>query len=185
MPRKTKIIFITVFVIVGLIVLGLYLWGGKKDDTSGGATPLSQIFNPFGTGNPTTNNEEVDVTDQTTNPTPGEISRFYKITDFAVAGATFLEDTRPIFYPENEPASEPEVITTVISADTKEGRKEIQIFLNKELSLEKPLVVDGSFGKLATEAIKEFQKLKGLPVTGKVDAETAPYFTKTVIPTIS
>ena len=158
MSKKTIIIFITVFIIVGAIVFGVISLLNKNPSSSGGTTtPWYQSFNPFGTSTPSP--EPIDQ--GTTNPgaeTIKENSKFFQITDFAVAGATFLEDTRPIIYPDNEPA--PESVTTIINANTKEGRKDIQIFLNKELSLKKPLVVDGSFGKLATQAIKDFQKYR-------------------------
>jgi len=180
MPKKTIIIFITVFIIVGLIVLALYLRSNKnKTDAVDKTTSWYQNFNPFGTSTKTPD-------DGTTNPvteipTTGEIiketSRFYQITDFAVAGATFLEDTRPIINTDTNP--QPEQIKTIISTDTKEGRKEIQTILNETLSLKPSLVIDGSFGKLAIQAIKDFQKLNSLTITGKIDAETAPYFTKT------
>jgi len=180
MPKKTIIIFITVFVIVGLIVLGLYLRSNKnKNVTTDTTTPWYQNFNPFGTDTKTpdggTTNPAIEI------PTTGgiieETSRFYQITYFAVAGATFLEDTRPIINIEANP--QPEQIKTIISAETKEGRKEIQSILNETLSLKPPLVIDGSFGKLAIQAIKDFQKLNNIAITGEIDVITAPYFTKT------
>lgn len=182
MPKKTKIIFISVFIIVGAIVFGVISLLNKKNNTpTDETTPWYQSFNPFGTSTPSP--EPIDQ--GTTNQGGGivkENSKFSQITDFAIAGATFLEDTRPIIYPGNENIPAPEPVTTIISADTKEGRKEIQIFLNKELSLKKPLVVDGVFGKSVTSAIKEFQKLNNLTITGKVDLDTAPFFIKTTTP---
>ena len=186
MPKKTKIIFITVFIIVGLIVLGLYLRSNKKQPTAVGVTtPWYQSFNPFGTN---TKTPDIGTTNPITEvPTTGEItketSRFYQITDFAVAGATFLEDTRPIVNTNTDASVQPQQIKTIIPADTLAGRKEIQTILNDALSLKPPLVVDGSFGSKATQAIKDFQKLNNLAVTGKVDIATAPYFTKTTKPT--
>ncbi|MFA5773501.1 MAG: peptidoglycan-binding domain-containing protein [Candidatus Paceibacterota bacterium] len=179
MSKKTIIIFISVFAIVGAIIFGVIsLINKKNSNTTDNTTPWYQSFNPFGTGTQDTNNTGEQSTDtEGQGTTETKTSRFYQITDFAIAGATFLEDTRPIFY--NETTPEPEPIKTVINADTKEGRKEIQIFLNKALSLTPPLVVDGSFGKLAIQAIKDFQELNGLTITGKIDTETAPFFTKT------
>lgn len=185
MPKKTIIIFITVFIIVGAIILGVYSLLNKKDNTTtDNTTPWYQTFNPFGAGDSTTNNNTNTGDNQ---PTPTETqtpsSKFYQITDFAIAGATFLEDTRPIVNTSAEKTIQPEQIKTIISGDTKEGRKEIQAILNETLSLNPPLVVDGSFGKLATAAIKDFQKLNNLTITGTVDTETAPYFTKTTTAT--
>jgi hypothetical protein len=89
-----------------------------------------------------------------------------------------LEDVRPIAGIEAD-VNQPTEIKTIISAETKEGRKEIQQFLNKELSLSPPLVVDGVFGKKVTKAIEDFQKQNNLTITGKIDTLTSPYFTKT------
>jgi len=182
MPKKTIIIFITVFAIAGLIVLGLYFLSKKgptvtEEDTS----PWYQSFNPFGTQSGTTNNNINPNIPNDPNQEPGtpsvQTSKFYQITDFAVAGATFLEDIRPVVVDPNTP--EPKQVTVLVSADTKEGRKEIQTILNTTLSPKLPLTVDGNFGKLTTQAIKDFQKLKNLTITGKIDADTAPLFTKT------
>lgn len=183
MPKKTKIIFISVFIITGIIILGVYFWLTRNKITNQTAsTPWYQSFNPFGGGgSSTTNNSGVDANG---NPLNGagiagtQTSRFYQITDFAIAGATFLEDTRPI--ETNTPVAQaPTKIKTIISADTVIGRKEIQTILNKTLSLKTPLVVDGIFGKPSTAAIIAFQKLNNIPTTGKIDTLTAPYFTKT------
>lgn len=182
MPRKTIIIFITTFIIVGIIILGIYFWINKKDNaTPDTTTPWYQGFNPFGAGdntntNPTDPNNNTDQNDTGDN-TPTFTSKFTQITDFAISGATFLEDTRLVA--NNNPTT-PSEIKTTINPDTKEGRKEIQNILNQTLSLNPPLVVDGNFGKKAVQAIKDFQELKSIPVTGIIDADTAPHFTKTV-----
>jgi hypothetical protein len=182
MPRKTIIIFISVFVIVGAIVLVFSLLSKKDssvDETA--STPWYQSFNPFGGSSKTdeiTGGETINDQGQGQNGAT-EYSAFYQITDFAIAGATFLEDLRPINNTNSEVIEEPVQNEVIINANTKEGRKEIQAILNSELSLEPPLVLDGSFGKLAIQAIKDFQKLKGVTITGKIDAETAPLFTKT------
>lgn len=101
MPRKTKIIFITVFIVVGAIVLGIVFGRSsstnKNNTTSGGY----KLFNPFGSG--TTSNSgnggegEQVVGTPTQNPdgTP-YVSRFHRITDFAIAGATSFEDSRVV-----------------------------------------------------------------------------------------
>jgi hypothetical protein len=186
MPKKTIIIFITTFILVGIIILGFYFWFNKSPSTSTtGETPWYQNFNPFGTGGKITTEPTLspgEVVDPTTGeiiPSIPKVSKFYQITDFAVAGASFLEDSRPIKVDSNTVVNpEPEQIKTLISPDTKEGRMEIQKILNDKLSLKPILVVDGSFGKKATEAIKAFQKLNNLTITGKIDTETAPYFIK-------
>jgi len=181
MPRKTIIIFITVFILVGAIILGFYSWINKKDTTTTeDTTPWYQDFNPFGmssdTKDTTTTKDGATEEEQAQIEEEGATSKFTQITDFAIAGATFLEDTRPIVKTEDEPKQEP--IKIIIDANTKEGRKEIQTILNETLSLKPALVVDGIFGKKATEAIKAFQKLNNLTITGTIDENTAPYFTK-------
>lgn len=185
MPKKTIIIFITVFILTGVIILGVYFWFTKDKTVSPTeTTPWYQNFNPFGTGTnvenpPNTEGPGIETPNNDPGTTNTQPSRFSQITDFAVAGATFLEDTRPVVDTNEGTESKPEQIITIINANTKEGRKEIQKFLNETLSLKPPLTTDGNFGKLTNKAIGEFQKLKNLAVTGKVDAETAPYFTKT------
>lgn len=181
---KKIIIFITTFVITGIIIIGVYLWVNRnKTVNNAGETPWYQDFNPFGSGGQVNNEgEEPNVNNPDINQpdVESETSRFYQVTDFAVAGATFLDDIRPIeIIPGAETIAQPTEVKTIIDAKTKEGKKEIQKILNTELSLTKPLVVDGIFGKLAVAAIKEFQTKNNLTATGIIDAETAPYFTKT------
>jgi len=187
MSKKIKIFIIT-FIVAIVVFSGIYLWINKdKTTNTDGTTPWYQSFNPFGTGTNIPGDTTTPLDTGTTNPTDTGIvaptSRFYQITDFAVAGATFLEDTRPIIETATETVVAPvvqEPIKTVIDSKTLEGRKEIQTILNKTLSLNPPLVTDGNFGKLTTKAIGEFQKLNKLTVTGKIDEATAPLFTKTV-----
>ena len=189
MSQKTKIILIVVFVlaVVGLI-LGYFYFTSKSNIT--GTSIGNSSFNPFGTGT-NTNNQTGEITSptgeqttsgavQTTSGVPNANSSFHKLTDFSIAGATYFEDTKPIVItPGTEVTPKPVEVKTIIKADTIAGRKDIQTFLNETLSLNPPLVIDGSFGKAVTAAIKSFQQLNNLAVTGKVDTETAPYFTKT------
>lgn len=181
MPKKTITIFITTFIIVGIIIVTVYSWLNKDDSvTTEDTTPWYQDFNPFGTGDNIIDNvtpEEEDIGNQTQEEIT-QLSKFYQITDFAVAGATFLEDIRPIIKKDGE--IQPEPIKEIIKTDTKEGKKDIQIILNEKLSLTPPLIVDGNFGKKTIEAIKNFQKLNNLSTTGTIDEFTSPYFTKTI-----
>ncbi len=102
MPQKTKIIFILVFISVGVIMLGVYLYNVKnKINTDGSKTSLAQKFNPFGTSSKNTDIKPTTTTETENNTTntevkAGNLSNFTKITDFAVAGASFFEDTRPL-----------------------------------------------------------------------------------------
>jgi peptidoglycan hydrolase-like protein with peptidoglycan-binding domain len=187
MTNKKIFIFIIVFILVGILMIGVYFRLNKdKVNAPNSQTPWYQNFNPFGNGqniptNPPVNPPEGEIPNSDPNAQNIVLSRFYQITDFAIAGATFLEDIRPIEKSPDEntvPEIQQEVIN--ISPKTLEGRKEIQTILNRELSLNPPLPVLGNFGKLTAKAIKDFQKLKDIPQTGIIDAQTAPYFTKTI-----
>jgi hypothetical protein len=106
MPRKTIIIFISVFIVIAAIVFGIYFYSQSNNtaNQNGNTTTGYQSFNPFGSGTTTQNPGNVGTTVQnTTTPpvtTPGQIaisdSKFHQLTNFSVAGATFFEDTRPI-----------------------------------------------------------------------------------------
>ena len=100
MSKKTIIIFITVFITTGIILFGLYFFFNKKN-TSNTTNTWYQNFNPFGTSTNTnvdTNIPTTNTNNQNTNTTTPEVvtSRFYKITDFAIAGATFFDELKII-----------------------------------------------------------------------------------------
>lgn len=183
MSKTIKIFIITFVVALSALIIFYWMTRNEKVDTQTGETSWYQEFNPFGTGgvvnNIIENNLGIDLNNnEEENQQIETYSRFHQITDFSVAGATFLLDTRPII--KNEYSSTvPQEIQTIISADTIEGRKEIQSILNDSLSLNPPLKVDGNFGKLTSEAIKSLQKLNSLTETGKIDEATAPLFVKT------
>lgn len=105
MPRKTKIIFITVFVIIAIIALVLYFYARSNApaNQNGNTAPGYQSFNPFGSGTVTQTPGVTDPNSQQGTNTPtgtGQVaisdSKFHQLTSFSVAGATFFEDTRPI-----------------------------------------------------------------------------------------
>jgi hypothetical protein len=136
MPRKTIIIFISVFAIIGLLIFGVSYWLKHKNTTTE-ENPSSwyQDFNPFGSGSSVENDGGTEVNEKEDGDSEvvvNELVRFHKITDFAVSGATFLEDTRPVINTTDE-AETPEQIKTVIDSATKEGKKEIQKILNETL----------------------------------------------------
>jgi peptidoglycan hydrolase-like protein with peptidoglycan-binding domain len=168
---------------MGGLVAWLSISSQKTTNTEQTQTPWYQNFNPFGTGitstntNPQTEQGVTENTDQGGSENTA-VSRFYKITDFAVAGATFLNDTRPT-ETEDTGVEQPKQEVIILNQNTKEGRIDIQKFLNENLSLVPQLKTDGNFGKLTIKAISDFQKQNNLVVTGKINAETAPFFTKT------
>ncbi len=184
MSKKTIIIFVSTFVIIGVIIFIIFSLINKKNPaTTSNPATWYQNLNPFNSGaqNPSDNNSG-----QTTNNPDLEGSQaktsFHQITNFAVSGASFFEDKRPLI---KETPVVPETKTVILDPKDQNGRKEIQIFLNNTLSLNPPLVVDGNFGKKVTQAIEDFQKLKGLTTTGTIDSETAPLLIKTVITTVA
>lgn len=160
------------------MVFGFYYFNNKKTTNTESNIPWYKEFNPF--YNSENNNTEINNSDITENniglldQTRGSASKFYQLTDFSIAGATYFEDIKQT----TEELSTNNLIKTEIDPSTKEGRKEIQNILNNNLSLMPKLTVDGNFGKLTISAIKEFQKIKNIPVTGVIDNETAPFFYK-------
>ena len=108
MPRKTIIIFISVFVIVGAIMLGIYFsnTSSQKDTATSQNTTGYQSFNPFGSGTktappssttPTSSGEqEVAVPTDNGTQTSSATSLFHQLTTVSVAGAAFFQDTRPL-----------------------------------------------------------------------------------------
>lgn len=180
--KKRNIIFIAVFLFVLVTIFISYLIISKKtpQDNQNNNTSNPQGFNPFGSGEQIINQgEEQPDTNYENIGSLKQDSRFKKLTDFAVAGAIFIEELKPI---ENSTPKETE-IKKIISPNTKEGRKAIQKILNDSLQLTKPLVVDGVFGAGTTNAIKEFQKNNNLPTTGKIDEATNQFFFTTTTTT--
>ena len=176
MSKKQKKIFIITFIIVGIILVLSFLWFNRGDkNTPTEEAPWYQQFNPFGSsenidqpgidGGVDIGGGEEEITTR---------SRFFQITDFAVAGVTYTEEKTLI-----EDSIKPKEVQIKIDSTTKEGKTKIQAILNKSLSLAKPLIESGVIDQPTIEAIKVFQKNKGVPVTGKLDTATLNYFTET------
>jgi hypothetical protein len=110
MPRKTKIIFIVVFIIVGAVMLGIYFTKQRaaNTNTQTNSTTGYQLFNPLGgnsgsttpssstTAPDTTTARTSEVSVPTGPNTVGAVTAFHQLTTFAIAGATYLDDTRPV-----------------------------------------------------------------------------------------
>ena len=96
MQRKTKIIIIIVLLLTVIILLGLYFYNRSRGVVTGPNLSLNKIFNPF---TPNTNNGTGDNSNDTQtkngDTTLKQNSRFHKLTDFAVSGATYFEDMKP------------------------------------------------------------------------------------------
>lgn len=179
MSSKQKKIFIVTFIIVGvLILLGFFWFNRGSKETPKEELPWYQQFNPFGSS---------ENTGQTLGPDGGidigtntesliSKSRFFKITDFAVSGVVVTEEKTLI-----EGSLVPKETQVQIASNTKEGVAKIQQILNKNTALQKPLIENGTIDQPTIEALKLYQKEKNLPVTGKIDKDTAPTFTETKI----
>lgn len=124
MSKKTIIIFITVFITTGVILLGLYFFFNRKN-TSVNTNSWYQNFNPFGTSTNTnidTNTQTTNTNNQNTNTATPEIvtSRFYKITDFAIAGATFFDELKTTTTDTNSNTGATETATNIQNTNTQE-----------------------------------------------------------------
>ncbi|ETB64087.1 TPA: peptidoglycan-binding protein [Candidatus Nomurabacteria bacterium] len=171
--NNKKIIYLIIGIVILSVALGFYFFKNRNTNVEkNGDDTNYQNFNPFGSGKETDGNniKENDI-ENTSNLE--ENSKFKKLTDFAVAGITIFEYDRPL---DGSKVVEP--IKILIDSSTKDGKKEIQTFLNKELSLNPALKIDGVLGKASISAIKSFQKTKTLPETGMIDEETNKYFYK-------
>lgn len=112
MNKKTKTIFIATFVIIMVIIIGVLIFSGKSDEKKlEEIDSQNKIFNPFDTtnknnsGDTSTGNTDTGIDWENTNS--NQPSRFYQITDFAVAGAGFFENKRNIIQKdENSPKFE-------------------------------------------------------------------------------
>jgi len=106
MPKKTIIIFIATFITVGILIFGgyyLFTQMNKPVNTELDSTKSgNQPFNPFGNSpTKTTNTTDPETGEQTAitppqQPEAKEISKLTRLTDFAIASATFFEDQRTI-----------------------------------------------------------------------------------------
>lgn len=106
MPRKTKIIFISVFILVGLLFLSYYLY--KKESNNSSNKTSSSDYGIFGSlFNGSKTNTENGNTESNTGASTGEVVdnetntdqvkiKLHKLTGFAISGAVFFEDTRPL-----------------------------------------------------------------------------------------
>jgi len=176
MPRKTIIIFITVFILVGGAMFGFYYSKNKANTGVDGEVTKTDYstFNPF--GNPeepqtSTDTTSVDVpTDDVPRgelvPEPLANQKFHKIADFAVAGATYFDDTRII--------PEATVVTEVKEGDTITTPTVVK----KDIKAPKPpapkfeIVPSIRYVERATGHI--YQMYLDTKVSGKVSNSTIP-----------
>ena len=100
-------------------MIGLYFYLNKSNTNgTNTATNIYQKFNPFGTGTSKNTNNTTDTnivnnnTGGDTNAPSVPTSRFHKITSFAVSGAAFFEDIRPI-----QPKESTDVTATTVTVN--------------------------------------------------------------------
>ena len=135
MPKKTIIIFIVVFIFVGSgIWAGYYYFGNNQNSstsTNNSVTLGNQTFNPFGTGT-TTNTNTATNTDTTTTDTTESTpvvkadSVFHQITDFAISGAAYFEDTKPIIETTGTTTTPTIPVTTTTKTTKKVAIKKVE-----------------------------------------------------------
>lgn len=179
MPRKTKIIFITVFILVGAIMLGIYFYNKNKNSTDTAGDSFYEKFNPFGSGKTINTGKETDTpTDNVAEEgTPTPQSKFQKITEFAVAGATFFEDKRdlPIVEPTT-PIVEPEPIVTTKIVNGKVVKTTTKPVVEPAPTFE--MVPSLKYVERATGHI--YQIYIDTKITGKVSNSTIPSVYETI-----
>ncbi len=122
---KTSKIFIIIFITLGVITLGYYLFFNKSAQVDRPAESLYKKFNPFGISENVNNpNDSTNTENLTENPTTqsNANSNLRQITSFAIAGGTFFESQRKI------PTPEKEISVTTNRGETKvDPKKEIII----------------------------------------------------------
>lgn len=120
MSKKVKFILIFIFVLAVLILLGFYFTRNKQQKDNSPVYNLYQKFNPFSstnTNNQTSNTDNGEVTTNT-----GDVvidtQRLTKLTDFAISGAVFFEEKKPIT--TSTPTTQPQTeVTTGTNKNTK------------------------------------------------------------------
>lgn len=170
--KKKKIIFIAVFFIVLFLSFVLYfIFSNKKEGVTSEPSSGFPDFNPIKT-NPDNSKEEIAETLPLDDYKLEKDSIFQRLTDFAIAGAVYFEEARPVL--NNQTTTEP--VKRMLSPENKGDKQLIQKILNEALSITPKLTTDGVFGSKTVEAIKKFQEINDLPITGKIDSGTNQYF---------
>lgn len=170
MPKKTKIILIVTFILVIIILLGVYFYFSSKNTNISDPNPsLLQKFNPFGTSgkNPTTPDDGKGG--PTTEGGVETNSRFYQITDFAVAGAAFLEDMRPLPISNDTTAPTSELVPSIRYVERSTGHI-YQMYLDTKKSgtisnSTIPGVYEAIFNNRATSTIYRYVSTDDTTIT--------------------
>ncbi len=189
MPRKTKIIFISVFILVGLGFFSYYLYN-KKNSGSPNETN-SNSYGVFGglfnTKKTSENNTTTNIIDESSSQESGDSAinqeqpkiRLHKLTDFAVSGAVFFEDTRPLPIDEvpvrggNQPAE------TLTETPLKGGEKPLDT-KNKNLTEAKAAVPTVEI----VPSLRYVEKVTGHIYQMYLDTKTVTKISNSTIPGI-
>ena len=169
------------FILVGALMFGVYFYfKTKTSNTTNPNTSIYQNFNPFGTSSkaPVTTTPDQGTTTTTGQEGTKEISRFHKITDFSVAGAVFLEDTRPLPQKETSTVAEtpaPEVTTTTVAKGTKKTAVKAVIKIPEPTT---EIVPSLRYVEKATGHV--YQMYLDTKVVGKISNSTVPSVYETI-----
>jgi hypothetical protein len=195
MPRKTKIIFISVFILVGLVFLVYYISSKKNSNSSSGTN--SSAYGLFGslfnTKQPTTDSStlvnENPSNQNSDNPEivgVGETKiRLHQLTDFAVSGAAFFEDTRPLPVDEIpvKGGGEPAQTTTEVplkGGDKPQTKTEPINTKNKKVADKKPVVPTVE----TVPSLRYVEKVTGHIYQMYLDTKTVSKISNSTIPGI-
>jgi len=158
-------------------MLGVYFYlNRKKVDTTETETNIFQKFNPFGSSEKTTPTGNTETETPTTDIGEGikEVSKFYQITKFSIAGATFLEDERPL--PKKEKVVD-EVIREEVLVDSKTTKTAVKkVVVPPEPTTE--IVPSLRYVERATGHV--YQMYLDTKVEGKVSNSTIPSVYETI-----
>ncbi len=121
MPRKTIIIFISVFLVIGG---GIFIYSRfVSTPTQNTNTTQNGDYRPFGSTTENGSGSISGVISQTINTILGGVglssdaNRFQKITDFPIAGVTFFIDTRKV--EQSQQATNPDGTATQTAGDAQ------------------------------------------------------------------
>ena len=162
-------------------MLGVYFYNTKNNtNVDGTKTSVIQKFNPFGTStkNPSTNPSTTTTGGDgiTTDPniTINTTSRFSKITDFAVTGAVFFEDTRPLPPKETVAVEIPTQSVTPVAGTKKVVKKVVPVVVEPTSEIVPALrYVEKSTGHV-------YEMYLDTKIQGKISNSTIPGVYETI-----
>lgn len=160
-------------------MLGYYFYNkNTSTNTIGTDTSFYQKFNPFGGGKKVNNGgEPTDTSTVNVNETGGQVnnktSRFTKITNFVISGATFFEDTRLLPKTEVTTPEAPVVTTKIVKGKVvKITQPAVPVEQNSEI------VPSIRYVERATGHV--YQMYLDTKITGKISNSTIPSVYETI-----